>query len=133
MAELRQSRRGLSRTDMARLRRMTEAELEKSIREDPDWSRVPKDWHRKAEAVMPVRKSVFRLTEHALLCLTERIHALLDRSAIPVKRDPLWRLVSVRLDEDVIDWFKGRGAGYQTRMNAVLRSFMNEEKMRRAD
>ncbi len=34
-------------------------------------------------------QSVFRLTEHALLRLTERINALLDRSAIPVKRDPL--------------------------------------------
>jgi len=38
---------------------------------------------------MAANQSVFRLTEHALLGLTERIHALLDRSAIPVKRDPL--------------------------------------------
>ena len=32
--------------------------------------------------------------------------------------------VSVRLDADVIDYFKAKGKGYQTRMNAVLRSYM---------
>ncbi len=34
------------------------------------------------------------------------------------------RLLSLRLDADVLDWFKSQGAGYQTRMNAVLRAFM---------
>jgi len=33
--------------------------------------------------------------------------------------------VSIRLDEDVIDWYKKQGSGYQTRMNAVLRMYMN--------
>jgi uncharacterized protein (DUF4415 family) len=32
--------------------------------------------------------------------------------------------VSLRLDADVLDWFKTRGAGYQTRINAVLRAYM---------
>ena len=32
--------------------------------------------------------------------------------------------VSVRLDADVIEFFKSRGRGYQTRINAVLRSYM---------
>jgi uncharacterized protein (DUF4415 family) len=31
--------------------------------------------------------------------------------------------VSLRLDADVLDWFKASGAGYQTRINAVLRAF----------
>ncbi|MEQ1864936.1 MAG: BrnA antitoxin family protein [Micropepsaceae bacterium] len=31
---------------------------------------------------------------------------------------------SIRLDPDVIDWFKREGRGYQTRINAVLRSYM---------
>jgi uncharacterized protein (DUF4415 family) len=31
--------------------------------------------------------------------------------------------VSLRLDEDVLNWFKSAGAGYQTRINAVLRAF----------
>lgn len=36
--------------------------------------------------------------------------------------------VTVRFDVDVIDWFKAQGAGYQTRMNAVLRSFVEAQK-----
>ena len=31
--------------------------------------------------------------------------------------------LTLRLDADVVDWFKSQGKGYQTRMNAVLRSF----------
>jgi len=32
--------------------------------------------------------------------------------------------LSLRLDEDVVEWFKRQGAGYQTRINAVLRSYV---------
>ena len=38
------------------------------------------------------------------------------------------KLLSLRLDADVVDWFKQRGPGYQTRMNAVLRAFMQQKK-----
>ena len=31
--------------------------------------------------------------------------------------------VSLRIDVDVLEWFKLSGSGYQTRMNAVLRAF----------
>lgn len=31
--------------------------------------------------------------------------------------------VSLRIDADVLAWFKSQGRGYQTRMNAVLRAF----------
>jgi hypothetical protein len=41
------------------------------------------------------------------------------------------KAVSIRLDEDVIDFFKKSGRGYQTRMNAVLRHFMTEQKNRK--
>ena len=34
--------------------------------------------------------------------------------------------VSIRLDADVLDFFKASGKGYQTRINAVLRHFMQE-------
>jgi len=33
-------------------------------------------------------------------------------------------LTSVRLDADVLDFFKAQGAGYQSRMNAALRTAM---------
>ena len=31
--------------------------------------------------------------------------------------------VSLRIDADVLDWFRSSGSGYQTRINAVLRAF----------
>jgi uncharacterized protein (DUF4415 family) len=31
--------------------------------------------------------------------------------------------VALRLDSDVLEWFKSQGTGYQTRINAVLRAF----------
>ena len=33
--------------------------------------------------------------------------------------------ISLRVDEDVLSWFKKTGPRYQSRMNAVLRSYMN--------
>ena len=38
------------------------------------------------------------------------------------------RQLTLRLDGDIIDWFKAQGAGYQTRMNAVLRSYVEAQK-----
>jgi len=34
------------------------------------------------------------------------------------------RAISLRVDQDVLDWFKAAGPRYQSRMNAVLRSYM---------
>jgi uncharacterized protein (DUF4415 family) len=38
--------------------------------------------------------------------------------------------LTMRLDKDVIDWFRAQGSGYQTRMNAVLRSFVEAQRQR---
>ena len=40
-----------------------------------------------------------------------------------LKPMPAKALVSLRLDQDVLDWFKAQGPGYQTRINAVLKAF----------
>jgi uncharacterized protein (DUF4415 family) len=34
------------------------------------------------------------------------------------------QLISLRLDRDVLDWFKQQGKGYQTRINAILRAYI---------
>lgn len=34
----------------------------------------------------------------------------------------------LRIDADVLDWFKSQGRGWQTRMNAVLRSYYEHER-----
>jgi uncharacterized protein (DUF4415 family) len=31
--------------------------------------------------------------------------------------------ISLRLDAEVLDWFKAQGPGYQTRINAILRAY----------
>lgn len=33
--------------------------------------------------------------------------------------------LSLRLDEDVVQYFKGQGRGYQTRINAVLKAYVH--------
>lgn len=35
--------------------------------------------------------------------------------------------ISLRIDEDVLAWFKAKGQGYQTRINAILYAYMKEE------
>lgn len=32
--------------------------------------------------------------------------------------------ITVRLDNDVLEWFREQGKGYQTRINAILRIYM---------
>jgi len=58
-----------------------------------------------------------------------------DPDAVPIGLDwsdavliipPKKRAISIRVDEDVLEYFKKQGAGYQRRMNAVLRSYMDQ-------
>ena len=39
--------------------------------------------------------------------------------------------VGLKLDADVLAWFKGKGRGYQTRINAVLRRYMEAQRKAR--
>jgi uncharacterized protein (DUF4415 family) len=84
------------KSDLDKLRKLTDAEIEASIADDPDWS---DDWNwSEAVLVTPPRK----------------------------------KAISIRVDEDVLDYFKKDGAGYQRRMNAVLRSYMQQKRKKRA-
>lgn len=58
----------------------------------------------------------------------------IDTSDIPELDEEFWEnarvrfpggkeRLTVRFDEDVVQWFRSQGRGYQTKMNAVLRSF----------
>jgi len=38
-------------------------------------------------------------------------------------KTPRKAAISLRLDADVLEWFKAQGPGYQTRINAVLRAY----------
>jgi uncharacterized protein (DUF4415 family) len=84
-------RRG--KTDIDKLRKLTDAEIDASIAGDPDWQFDELDW---SDAVL----------------------------VIPPKK----KAISIRVDEDVLDYFKQEGAGYQRRINAVLRSYMQQTR-----
>ena len=49
-------------------------------------------------------------------------------SAIMIGLPPRKRDVHIRLDADILDWFQAQGRGYQTRINAVLRAFVESRK-----
>jgi uncharacterized protein (DUF4415 family) len=41
--------------------------------------------------------------------------------------------ISLRVDTEVVDWFKSKGPGYQTRINRILRRVMMEDKKRKRE
>jgi uncharacterized protein (DUF4415 family) len=45
---------------------------------------------------------------------------------------PIKQAVTIRLDADVIDWLRHGGRGYQTRINTLLRSVMENQKQKKA-
>jgi uncharacterized protein (DUF4415 family) len=52
----------------------------------------------------------------------------LDWSKAVLVIPPKKKAISIRVDEDVLDYFKDEGAGYQRRMNAVLRSYVEQKR-----
>ncbi len=66
----------------------------------------------------------------------------IDYSDAPYLPDAVWmkaaeqlphpkRQITLRIDADVLDFFKQDGARYQSRMNAVLRSYVEAHKAHR--
>lgn len=43
----------------------------------------------------------------------------------------LKQIVTIRLDVDMLNWFKSAGPGYQTRMNQILRDHMDAQRAAR--
>ena len=35
--------------------------------------------------------------------------------------------ITIRLDEEIVNWFKQEGKGYQTRINAVLKMYVEQQ------
>ena len=63
----------------------------------------------------------------------------IDTSDIPELDDSFWekakmtkpitkQSISIRLDSDILDWFKSQGKGYQTFINSVLRTYVEHQK-----
>lgn len=43
-------------------------------------------------------------------------------------RQPVKKPVGLKLDDDILTWFKSQGRGYQTRINAVLRRYVEAQR-----
>jgi uncharacterized protein (DUF4415 family) len=64
----------------------------------------------------------------------------IDRSDIPEASEAFWKNarvvcppgnkepLSLRLDADILAWFKAQGRGYRTRINAVLRAYVEAHR-----
>ena len=61
-----------------------------------------------------------------------------DPDAAPIADETFWQnasvvmpegkeKVTIRLDKEVLRWFKAQGKGYQSRINAVLRSYVSAQ------
>jgi uncharacterized protein (DUF4415 family) len=48
-----------------------------------------------------------------------------------LRAPPNKTLLSLRIDSDVVEWFRAQGRGYQSRMNALLRAYMEAHRQGR--
>jgi len=59
--------------------------------------------------------------------------AVRTEEATPAKHNAasgVKQIVTIRLDVDMLEWFKSAGPGYQTRINQVLREYMEANRVR---
>lgn len=73
-----------------------------------DWARL------KSESVVEPTK------DHPEAAVRHIVRGMVRRGLKPT---PSKSAVSLRVDQDVLEWFKAQGPGYQTRINSVLRAF----------
>jgi uncharacterized protein (DUF4415 family) len=52
----------------------------------------------------------------------------IDWNKVKVAVPPAKKAISIRIDEDVLAFFKNDGPNYQTHMNAVLRAYVDHKK-----
>jgi uncharacterized protein (DUF4415 family) len=95
--------RGEDKTDWAVVKAKTQDQLAADMASDPAWQNVPADWVSRARAATGLMQ---RPRENK-------------------------RQVTMRFDADVLEFFRRSGRGWQGRMNAVLRSFMEQRGDRR--
>ena len=59
-------------------------------------------------------------SEHPEADIKHIVRGVVRRGLQPL---PSKASISLRVDQDVLEWFKSQGPGYQTRINTVLRAF----------
>ena len=88
-----------------------------------------------------VMKKLAAARKREIAAIAAKTDATIDFSEMPEVLDwtgaevgrfyrPAKRPVTIRLDEDVIDWLKSYGRGYQTKANLLLRHAMEASTQR---
>jgi uncharacterized protein (DUF4415 family) len=76
-----------------------------------DWARID------ALTAEDIERMAAEDAENPATSAADWVHAV-------VTGTPEKTVVNAKFDRDVVDWFKSQGRGYQARMNAVLRTYM---------
>lgn len=80
-----------------------------------------------------------KLEKQKLKPIEKRADSSINYSDIPELDDYFWehakieypenkKTITLRMDSDVLEWFRSSGKGYQTRINAILRSYFEANK-----
>jgi uncharacterized protein (DUF4415 family) len=83
--------------------------LSTSVKSKTDWARL------KAKS-----RSAKPTSHHPEADIRHIVRGVVRRGLQPL---PPKASISLRVDQDVLEWFKAQGRGYQTRINTVLRAF----------
>lgn len=90
-----------SQTDWNKVDQLTDAQIEDAIMRDPDAAPVLDEaWFKNA------------------------LWTTFNEPAPEVDKEQ----ISIRLDKDVLTYFRKQGKGYQSRINRILRAFMNAQQ-----
>lgn len=82
------------------------------------------DWKR----VRDLRSKDIDLSDSPEATPEEFARAVVKHGGIVVKSEK--EQISIRLDKDMLEWFRARGKGYQREMNALLRAYMEAHQGR---
>ena len=100
-----------SKTDWERIDNLTDEEIAEAIRNDPDAADLREDFFGEAA---PASEVVPQIVE------------AYRRGRGPQKK-PAKTPVSIRLNQDVVDYFRAQGKGWQTRINEVLEEYVTSQ------
>ena len=90
-------------------RQPTVKQTSSSAKSKTDWARLKSSG-----------KSAAPNSEHPEADIRHIVRGVVRRGLQPL---PSKASISLRVDQDVLEWFKAQGPGYQTRINIVLRAF----------
>ena len=77
------------------------------------------------ERLAKMKDSDIDLSDIPEISLEKFAKAVIRKGLKPV---PKKSQITLRIDADVLEWFKGTGKGYQTRINTLLRTYMEESQ-----